>query len=326
MAVKISIVIPTYNRPALLKRCLEMLAIQVFPKDEYEVIVISDGPDMETRKIVYEIRHNCRDHPSIKYDFLPVKKGPAAARNKGWKAAEGSLIAFTDDDCIPSIYWLHSIWNSYRQQEEIVFTGKVIVPRPLRPTDHEQNTSRLETAEFVTANCFCTRKALEKVNGFDERFSAAWREDSDLQFRLLGQHIPVQPIEEAFIIHPVRQARWGISLKEQRKSMFNALLYKKHPHLYRKQIQAKPPWLYYTIVFSFILFWIGFLAMKSFFLSVLALLIWVSLSCWFIFKRLSGNSHKILHISEMIVTSLFIPFLSVFWRLYGSYKFKVLFL
>lgn len=326
MAIKISIVIPTYNRPALLNKCLGMLTIQVFPKDEYEVIVISDGPDKETKKIVDYFKNNCQNKPVIKYDALPVKKGPAAARNKGWQTASGDLIAFTDDDCIPNIYWLRSIWNSYNQQEEIVFTGKVIVPKPLRPTDYEQNISRLETAAFVTANCFCTRKALEKVNGFDERFSAAWREDSDLQFRLLGQHIPVKCIEDAFIIHPARQVQWGISLKEQRKSMFNALLYKKHPDLYRKRIQASPPWLYYAIILSFILFWISLLSIKSFLLSAVILLIWVSLLGKFIYKRLSGNSHKVVHVVEMVVTSLFIPFLSVFWRLYGSVKFKVLFL
>jgi hypothetical protein len=108
--------------------------------------------------------------------------------------------------------------------------------------------------------------------------------------------------------------------------MFNALLYKKHPDLYRKRIQASPPWLYYAIILSFILFWIGLLSIKSFFLSAVMLLIWVSLLGKFIYKRLSGNSHKVVHVIEMVVTSLFIPFLSVFWRLYGSVKFKVLFL
>ncbi len=56
---------------------------------------------------------------------------------------------------------------------------------PPRPTDYERDAAGLEGAEFVTANCFCRRDALEAVGGFDERFSAAWREDSDLHFALL---------------------------------------------------------------------------------------------------------------------------------------------
>ena len=59
-----------------------------------------------------------------------------------------------------------------------------------RPTDYERDAAGLEGAEFVTANCFCRRDVLEAVGGFDERFAAAWREDSDLHFTLLGTRLP----------------------------------------------------------------------------------------------------------------------------------------
>jgi glycosyltransferase involved in cell wall biosynthesis len=326
MAIKISIVIPTFNRAALLQKCLDILIIQVFPKTDFEIIVVSDGPDKETARVVAKSRLACNDLPAIRYDHLPFKKGPAAARNRGWQHARGKLIAFTDDDCIPNIYWLKAIWDSYHEQDEVAFTGKIIVPRPLRPTDYQRNVANLETAEFVTANCFCTRHALEKVNGFDERFSIAWREDSDLEFNLLAHQIPVEYIEKACIIHPVRPSGWGVSLKEQRKSMYNALLYKKHPRLYRAKIQRRPPWRYYATVVSFLVFIASLLLMRYPVLATLALLSWAILSGWFILKRLSGNSHAGNHILEMIITSLCIPFLSVFWRLFGSVKFKIFFL
>jgi hypothetical protein len=51
---------------------------------------------------------------------------------------------------------------------------------------------------------------------------------------------------------------------------------------------------------------------------------WTLLTGWFTFKRLQGTSHSINHIFEMFVTSSIIPFLSLYWRLYGSWKFKVL--
>ncbi len=55
MPVKVSIVIPTYNRPYLLKRCINALKLQDFPKAEYEIIVITDGPDKETLTMISHI-------------------------------------------------------------------------------------------------------------------------------------------------------------------------------------------------------------------------------------------------------------------------------
>lgn len=325
MSVDVSIVIPTYRRPALLKRCLATLTIQDFPRQQYEIIVVSDGPDEVTGQLVERMNNDCRQRPEIIFDFLPKRKGPAAVRNRGWHIARGELIAFTDDDCIPNIFWISALWDSYHRQGMVALRGRVIVPKPTHPTDYEQNVSHLETASFVTANCSCTRQALKKVHGFDERFSVAWREDSDLEFKLLRHHIPVRYVKEASIIHPVRNTCWGISLKEQRKSMYNALLYKKHPALYRKSIQRHPPWIYYGIIFSFLWFWTGLL-MGTFWFTVPAFLSWLVLQNRFILKRLSGNSKRIDHVAEMIVTSLFIPFLSVFWRIYGGVKFNVFFL
>lgn len=69
----------------------------------------------------------------------------------------------------------------------------------------------------------------EKVEGFDERFKAAWREDSDLHFKFLEHNIPINKSEKAVVCHPERKASWGVSVSEQKKSLYNALLYKKHP-------------------------------------------------------------------------------------------------
>src|SRR5207244_12953942 len=62
---------------------------------------------------------------------------------------------------------------------------------------------------------------------------------------------------DAVVVHPLRPASWGVSLRQQRKSMFNALLYKKHPRLYREKIQAAPPWHYYGIVGALLALLVG---------------------------------------------------------------------
>jgi len=323
MEKKISVVIPTYRRPQLLMECIAALARQDFKRDDFEVIVVSDGPDNVTKKMVVSWKHT--GLLDIRYVPLPVKKGPAAARNAGWRAALGQIIAFTDDDTMPDKGWLCNIWESYASQPYVAFTGRVMVPAPEKPTDYEWNTAQLEKAEFITANCACTRLALEKTGGFDERFEIAWREDSDLEFKLLQHNIPIIHLQHALVVHPVRKADWGVSLKEQRKSMFNALLYKKYPQLYRRKIQQQPPWNYYVMVLALAAVIAGLL-LHAAWLTITAFMVWLVLLTAFIKKRLTYTTHAWPHVMEMVVTSMLIPFLSVYWTLYGAFRYRVLFL
>ena len=141
--------------------------------------------------------------------------------------------------------------NSFEKHKEypVAFTGKVKVPLKNIPTDYEKNLAQLETAEFVTANCACSReKRLKLTNGFDEAFTLAWREDSDLHFKFLEANIPVVYVEEAVVVHPPRKVAWHMALREERKNIFNPLLYKKHPQLYLQKIKTKPPLQYYLMI------------------------------------------------------------------------------
>lgn len=324
MAIKISIVIPTCKRPQLLQRCLHALIAQDFKEKDYEIIVVTDGLDEETNHLFSE--------PGVFSSFsniccysLPFRKGPAAARNAGWRIANGELILFTDDDCIPSINWIKNFYNAYQfyDESDMALTGRIVVPLPTSPTDFELNTARLEEADFVTANCACTKKALEMVNGFDEAFTMAWREDSDLQFRLLKKQVPIKKIEEAIVVHPARKAPWGVSLKEQRKSMFNALLFKNHPQLYKEKIGSPVMLNYYLMIVLLVTFFVEWFR-DARIVALICLAAWLYLTIGFILKRLSNASLSIKHITEIIATSILIPFVSVFWNLYGAVKFKVL--
>jgi glycosyltransferase involved in cell wall biosynthesis len=326
MRPKISVVIPTYRRPQLLYKCLQALLQQHIRPYEYEIIVVSDGPDELTARQVDKF--NNAGLVNIRFLPLDKKKGPAAARNYGWKNAIADLIAFTDDDCIPDSDWLYALIEEYYHKQKapdfIAFTGRINVPLNRKPTDFELNTSHLETAEFVTANCACSRKALDITGGFDERFEMAWREDSDLEFKLIEQNIRIVKVSEALIVHPARSAKWGVSMKEQKKVMFDALLYKKYPELFRRKIQQHPAIPYYIIIGSFIIL-IAAALMGITDAAIAAAIIYMFLTVRFIWKRLKKTSHHPRHIAEMVITSLAIPFLSIYWTLYGSWKYKVLY-
>src|SRR5690606_4110164 len=125
--------------------------------------------------------------------------------------------------------WLETFLNYYHGEQYVAFSGFTHVPITSNPTDYELNIYNLQTAQFITANCACTHWALLMVQGFDERFEVAWREDSDLEFKFISNHIPIFKISEAVVVHPVREVPWGISIKEQKKGIYDALLFKKFP-------------------------------------------------------------------------------------------------
>jgi glycosyltransferase involved in cell wall biosynthesis len=325
VTVEVSAVVPTSNRPQLLDRCLAGLVAQAFGTTAYEIVIADDEASESTRRQVEEWRSRfLQIGPAIHY--LPVcdSRGPAAARNAGWRFARGGVIAFTDDDCIPEPEWLVAGVRAIREGATGV-SGRVVVPLPEDPTDYERNAAGLATAEFVTANSFYLRSALEAVGGFDERFAMAWREDSDLWLTFMGRGETLVSAEDAVVIHPLRPAPWGVSLSQQRKSQYNALLYKKHPQLYRQRVQPGPPRDYYAIVGSIVGCLLG-LGFRRPGVMVASFMVWARLTGAFIARRLHGTSRRPAHVAEVIVTSALIPPLAVYWRLRGAFVHRVRFL
>jgi glycosyltransferase involved in cell wall biosynthesis len=320
MTVRVSVVVPTYRRPELLDRCLAALCGQDFEPAAYEVLVCDDADSPQARAQV-EARAAACPLPAIRYVPVRGNHGPAAARNAGCGAASGAIIAFTDDDCVPDRGWLSAAESAFAGGAAALW-GAVRVPLPDRPTDYERNEAGLQHAGFVTANCFCRRDVLKQIGGFDERFTMAWREDSDLYFTLLEHGYPVAHAPAAVVVHPVRPARWAVCLGQQKKSQFNALLYKKHPDLYRRLVQPAPPLHYYATAAA-LLAAPGAAAAGMTWVAAAAALIWLLLTARFCSRRLCGTSHDPRHVAEMLVTSALVPLLSIHWRLRGAVRFRV---
>src|SRR5205085_1251868 len=85
---RLSVVIPTYRRPELLARCLAAALTQSIDRQAYEVIVVDDGHDDATRAQV-EGMQPAGGAPSLRYVRPAQGRGPAVARNAGWRAARG---------------------------------------------------------------------------------------------------------------------------------------------------------------------------------------------------------------------------------------------
>jgi glycosyltransferase involved in cell wall biosynthesis len=103
-ALAFSVIVPTYNRAAQLRRCLESLAAQDYPRDRCETIVVDDGSSEPLDEIVkaFDGRLQLRL-------LRQSRTGPGPARNAGARAARGKWLAFTDDDCRPETGWLTAL-------------------------------------------------------------------------------------------------------------------------------------------------------------------------------------------------------------------------
>jgi GT2 family glycosyltransferase len=322
----VSVVIPTYKRPPLLARCLAALGAQSLAHERFEVIVVDDGRDAATRETVAAF---AGAQPALHVVCIEPAgtRGPAAARNRGWQLAGADIIAFTDDDTIPAPDWLEAgLRVLHARAQAVAVAGAIQVPITAhgQPTDHERNVKLLEQAGFVTANCFVRKATLVEIGGFDERFTRAWREDTDLYLNLRRAG-PVVHAREPLVLHPVRTPRWGQSVRSHSNLLFDALLYKKHRQLYWRFVRPGPPWRYYATVGSALLALLG-LASGATVLSAAGAAAWLLLTARFTAQRLRGTSAALLDRIEVVLTSLAIPFVAVFWRLAGAVRWRVLFL
>jgi GT2 family glycosyltransferase len=321
----VSVIVPTYRRPAMLERCMRALAAQTYDPSRYEIIVCDDGPDEATKACVQRLAtSHAQSGPKIRYVPVTATQGPAGARNAGWHASLARRIAFTDDDTIPDSQWLASGMRALDTGADAV-SGRIVVPLPKRPTDYELDAAGLANAEFATANAFATRVALERTGGFDPRYTSAWREDSDLQFALMQAGLVVARADDATVLHPVRSARWGVSISQQKKSQFDALLYKKHRARFRERIRRHPPLLYYAMLAALVALFISLMA-NARHIAIGAAAAWIAMTIWFCMQRLKTTARTPAHIAEMLCTSAIIPYLSIYWRIRGAFKFKVFFL
>lgn len=210
--VSFSVVVPTVGRPSLAPLLAALSGLPVVVADDRRT-----GPDLDVPAGVRVVRSGGR--------------GPAAARNAGWRAARAEWVAFLDDDVLPPVGWAAALAADLGGLPDRVggSQGRVVVPLPggRRPTDWERGTAGLADARWATADMAYRRVALEAVGGFDERFPRAYREDSDLALRVLGAGYELVRGSRT-ITHPVRPARWTASVRQQRGNADDVLMRRLH--------------------------------------------------------------------------------------------------
>jgi glycosyltransferase involved in cell wall biosynthesis len=322
--IRVSVVVPTCGRMDLLDRCLDALTRQTLPGTSFEVIVVDDEPNHNTLHLVAGWRTRTLERgPRLVYLPNSNRHGPAAARNLGWRGAQAPVVAFTDEAAVPSPAWLAQGLAAFGEEVDVL-CGRLDAPLPARPTEAQRAARQVANNAFCVANCFCRKGLLERLDGFDERFRQASHCDADLHFRLLALDAHIVRAPEALVVQPVLPAAWGASLGRTREAVFDALLYKKHPRLYRERIAAAPPWDHYLAVAALLVAF-GALLADAGTVALLGGAMWLALTARLCRQRLRGTAHTVSYIADVVVTSVLIPPLAVFWRLAGAVRYRVRF-
>ncbi len=192
--MKISLVIPTYNRLDSLKRVLSGLEQQQdVSLADFEVIVISDGSTDDTNEYLQTVKTPLNLIPLIQQNG-----GAAAARNNGIHRACSPLILFLDDDVFPTPRLIAEHLQTHQSQScAVAVLGPMLTPADfdmspwvrweqamLEKQYHAMREQKwAPTArQFFTGNTSLPRSYLIEQNGFDTQFRRA--EDVELAYRL----------------------------------------------------------------------------------------------------------------------------------------------
>ncbi|MGH9468878.1 MAG: glycosyltransferase family 2 protein [Terriglobia bacterium] len=200
-AENITVIIPTHNRRAIVKRAIEAYVQQTRREAISEILVIDDGSTDGTGELVlqcaaaspFPIRHLCQAH-----------RGLAAARNRGVREAGSGLILFGDDDVIPApnLVEEHLAWHEKHPEPFTGVMGYVPWSPEVRPTPFMKHIisegpqfgyGRMTAGKKVTfMGCYFNNTSLRleflrQNGGFNESFRSWGCEDWELGYRLINK-------------------------------------------------------------------------------------------------------------------------------------------
>ncbi len=240
-------------------------------------------------------------------------RGPAAARNVGWRATSTDWIAFLDDDVVVDEQWLADLAEDVRAVDgdaDVAGSSSVLtvpLPRDRPATDWERGTAGLATASYITADLLYRRSTLVSTAGFDERFPRAFREDSDLALRVLDRGCRLVR-GTRHTEHPVRPSTWWASVAQQRGNADDVLMRRLHGADWRERARAPlgrlPQHLMTTAAGAAA---VVAMALKMRPVALAAATGWAALSADFAWRRIAPGPRTAPEVLRMVATSVAIP-------------------
>lgn len=202
----LSVIIPVFGADDLSK-CLQALQKQSYPRQSFEVIVVDNGSPDDIKSILEPFSNIRLEHED--------KIGSYAARNKGVLASRGTILVFTDADCIPAPEWLQEGVNRLEQSTpNSVIGGKVNLfwkgetPNSWEQYDDVVSFNQKEFVErknfSVTANLFVRKETFSFVGDFNEEIRSGG--DWEWGERAFEKGVQMIYCEKTQIHHPARSS------------------------------------------------------------------------------------------------------------------------
>jgi hypothetical protein len=220
----VTVVISTYNRPQLLEGLVGALEKQDLDAP-YEVVIVDNGSAAETAAELHRLQ--AQTDMSMRVLRIEVNNGPGAARQLGWQQARAPMVAFTDDDCVPTTGWLRELVA--RLADADVVQGRTL-PDPDGDWGPWSRSIRGEAEDFyMTCNVGYRRSVLEDIGGFDLTFR--WCEDTEMALRAIERGARTAFAPQAVVHHAVSRSDFGSVWREKPRWEAVAQILARHPQL-----------------------------------------------------------------------------------------------
>lgn len=164
---RVSVAVSTYQRAEQLPGLIAALEAQTLPREEFDVIIVDNCSTDDTKAVLADLAKSTR--VDLRTARTEQNRGPAPARNMAWRLSEAPVIAFTDDDCLPTPRWLEAGLEVLDGSSAGMVQGRTI-PDPRFPLGRWAVTQRLEefTNRYETCNMFYRTDVLRATGGFDQ--------------------------------------------------------------------------------------------------------------------------------------------------------------
>ncbi|HET9051739.1 MAG TPA: glycosyltransferase family A protein [Candidatus Dormibacteraeota bacterium] len=206
----VSVVIPTYHRPEMLRTALESVLAQELV-GAFEVVVALSDPEAAADRAAAEAV--AAADPRVHVTAAPSSAGPASARNAGIRAARGGILAFIDDDCRAEPGWLAAGVSALGSADLV--QGRTDPERPPGPFDHFVAVHELSWL-WETCNLFVRRESVDAAGGLPETRllggavdHRVMGEDTEWGWRLVRAGARPAFAEEARVLHAVVPRGFG---------------------------------------------------------------------------------------------------------------------
>ena len=215
----VSVIIPVRNNFDSLRICLDALENQTYGRDKFEIIVVDNGSDADCGSLK-------SDYPNAKW-LYQERPGSYCSRNYGLRHASGTIVAFTDADCVPAPQWIEHAVEMLNTSGATVLGGKIEF---IDPVDRKLNLYEIiedemfdmanhqrvvETQNFaMTANLVTSRAVIDRVGMFDDTFLSSG--DREWGQRAVSRGEVLKYAVSVVIRHPRRSSFGDVCRKLRR--------------------------------------------------------------------------------------------------------------